>query len=81
MDRVLSVQGFVDFGWDGDINSWSSTSKNVFVLFGGAVTWLSKKQQIVSLSTTEAKYMATTHACKVAMWLLKRLSNNTGFKS
>eukprot|EP00253_Pinus_taeda_P026152 PITA_26152 len=41
-----------------------STSGYFFNLFGGAVSWMSKKQSVVALSTTEAEYMAATHASK-----------------
>jgi hypothetical protein len=36
---------------------------------GGAVSWTSKKQELVTLSMTEAEYVATTHATKEAIWL------------
>ena len=36
---------------------------------GGAVSWSSKKQELVTLSTTEAKYVTQTHAAKEAVWL------------
>ena len=39
--------------------------------------WLSKKQSIVALSTTEAEYMAATHASKEAVWL-QRLCSSMG---
>jgi hypothetical protein len=46
-----------------------STSGYVFTLAGGPVSWMSKFQNVVSLSTTEAEYMASSHACKEAIWL------------
>eukprot|EP00253_Pinus_taeda_P036112 PITA_36112 len=41
-----------------------STSEYVLNLFGGAVCWMSKKQSMVALSTTEAEHMAATHPSK-----------------
>jgi len=41
----------------------------VFLIDGGAVSWSSKKQELVTLSTTEAEYVAVTHAAKEAIWL------------
>ncbi|THG93452.1 hypothetical protein EW026_g7787 [Hermanssonia centrifuga] len=35
----------------------------------GAISWSSKRQDIVCLSTTKAKYIALTHAAKEAIWL------------
>lgn len=40
-----------------------------FIIDGGAVSWSSKRQEIVSLSTTESEYVAATHASKEAIWL------------
>jgi hypothetical protein len=41
----------------------------VFLMNGGAVSWSSKKQNLVTLSTAESKYMAATYAAKEALWL------------
>ena len=40
-----------------------------FLLNGGAVSWATKQQEIVSLSTTESEYVAVTHASKEVLWL------------
>eukprot|EP00253_Pinus_taeda_P004968 PITA_04968 len=64
LDRVLDIRGFVDVDWAGDLDKRRSTSGYVFNLFGGAVSWMSKKQSVVAQSTTKAKYMAATHASK-----------------
>eukprot|EP00253_Pinus_taeda_P032835 PITA_32835 len=73
LDRLLDIHGFVDADWARDLDQRRSTSGYVFNLFGGAVSWMinwmSKKQSVVALSTTEAEYMASTHACKEAVWL------------
>jgi phosphoribosyl-AMP cyclohydrolase len=66
---VLDIHGFVDADWDGDLDHRSSTRGYVFNLFGGAINWMSKRQVVVALSTTEVEYMAATHASKEAIWL------------
>ena len=45
-----------------------------FLLHGGAVSWAAKRQEIVSLSTTESEYVAVTHASKEALWLRSLIS-------
>jgi len=76
-DRVLDIHGFVDVDWAEDLDQRRYRSGYVFNLFGGAVSWMSKKQSIVALSTTEAEYMAATHASKEAVWL-QRLCSSMG---
>ena len=44
-----------------------------FLIDGGAVSWYSRKQEIVTLSTAEAEYVAATHASKEAIWLRRLL--------
>src|ERR1700678_1780448 len=40
-----------------------------FIINGGAVSWSAKRQEIISLSTTESEYIAATYAAKEALWL------------
>jgi len=43
LDRVLDIYGFDDADWARDLDQRRSTSGYVFSLFGGAVSWMSKK--------------------------------------
>jgi transposase InsO family protein len=45
-----------------------------FLIDGGAVSWSSKKQEIISLSTTESEYVAATHGMKEGLWLRSLLA-------
>eukprot|EP00253_Pinus_taeda_P002686 PITA_02686 len=74
-EHWTTVKRFSD--WAGDLDQRRSTSGYVFNLFGGAVSWMSKNQSVVALSTTEAEYMAATHASKEAVWL-QRLCSSMG---
>ena len=69
LDRVVDIHGFVDANWDGYLDCRRSTSGYVFNLFGGAISWMSKRQVVVALSTTEYEYMVATHAGKEVVWL------------
>ncbi len=49
-----------------------------FLIDGGAVSWSSKWQEIVSLSTTESEYVVATHGMKEGLWLRSLLSKIFG---
>ena len=61
--------GYVDADWASDPNDRRSITGYVFTLAGTAISWSSKRQHSVALSSTEAEYMAATHATKEAIWL------------
>lgn len=65
--------GFTDSDYAGDSDDRKSTSGYVFMLGTGVVSWSSKKQPIVTLSTTEAEFVATTACACQAIWLKKIL--------
>ena len=63
----------------GDIDGRKSTSRFLFTFEGGAISWQSKLQKCVTLSTTEAEYIAMTEAGKEMFWM-KRFLQDLGLK-
>ena len=70
-----TVTGFSDADWGDDLDDRHLTTGNVFLLAGGAVSWLSKKQAVVALSTSEAEYVTLSLAAQEATWLQKLLAD------
>jgi hypothetical protein len=68
----LRLKAWSDASWGGE-EGRKSVSGFVFTLAGGAITYSSKKQGSVALSTTESEYMALLHALKELIWLLRFL--------
>lgn len=76
-DNALEPFGYVDSDWAGDVIARKSTSGYVFVMGGGAVSWCSRQQEVVALSSTEAEYISLCSGMKEAIWL-KRLVSDLG---
>ncbi|KAE8239874.1 hypothetical protein A4X13_0g8029 [Tilletia indica] len=65
----LRITAYVDADWAGDRSDRKSTSGFAILMAGAAVTWGSKKQTAVALSTTEAEYIAAGVAGREAIAL------------
>ena len=76
-DPVL--EGYTDADMAGDLNSRKSTSSYLYTFAGGAVSWQSRLQKCVALSTTEVEYIAAVEAGKEMLWL-KHLLHELGIK-
>ncbi len=69
----LQIHGYMDADWAGNVSDRRSTSGFFFSFGSGAVSWSSKKQPTIALSSTEAEYKGTTIATCEAIWLQKLL--------
>ena len=67
------LAGYTDADMAGDMDSRKSTSGYLITFAGGAVSWQSKLQKCVALSTTEAEFIAATEARKELLWMKKFL--------
>ncbi|KAJ8650933.1 hypothetical protein MRB53_003956 [Persea americana] len=64
---------YTDSDYAGDLEDRKSTSGFSFLLSSGAVSWSSKKQPVVTLSTTEAEFIAAASCACQAVWLRRML--------
>ena len=55
----LTLVGYSDSDWAGSVEDQKSTSRCCFSLGFSMVSWFSRKQSAVALSTVEAEYIAT----------------------
>ena len=69
----INFRGYSDADWAGDLADRKSTSGYVFMLQGAPVSWGSKKQSSVSLSTSEAEYIALSLAIQEGKWIHRLL--------
>lgn len=67
--RGEGITEYFDSNYAGDIESGRSTSGFVFSFGASPITWYSKKQPTVALSSTEAEYQALSEAAREAVWL------------
>jgi hypothetical protein len=65
----LSLTGYSDSDWAADVDTRRSTTGYIFMLAGGPISWKSKSQPTVALSSTEAEYMALTASAQEAISL------------
>ena len=72
---VNTLWGFVDSDWAGCPDTRRSTSGFVFILNGAAISWKSKRQTSVALSTAEAEYVSASSMVQEVIYLRKLLAN------
>lgn len=80
LDSCGKCVGYSDADWGGDLDDRKSTSGYIFFISGGPVSWRSKKQSCVALSTAEAEYIALSSAVQEATWMGRLTSSLEGRK-
>ena len=67
------LAGYSDANWAGNVDDKKSTSGGCFYVGNNLVSWMSKKQNSISLSTAEAGCIAASSCCTQLLWMQKLL--------
>ena len=78
MDKPNVLWGFVDSDWAGCQDTRRSTSGFTLMLNGAAVSWKSKRQTVVALSSAEAEFVAASSLVQEVIYT-RRLLEKLGF--
>ena len=65
----MTLEIYSDADFAGLVTDSRSTTGYCTFIGGSLITWRSKKQKVVSLSSAEAKYKAMVHGVKEAIWI------------
>jgi hypothetical protein len=71
----IQLHGFTNSDWAGSAKNRKNTSGMCFILDSTMISWGSRKQKSVTLSTEEVEYMEACEACTKEIWLRKLISD------
>eukprot|EP00253_Pinus_taeda_P009529 PITA_09529 len=72
-DTDLTLHAYTDADWAGSVDDRKSTSGGAFFMGSRLVSWFSKKQSSIGLSTAEAEYVAAASCCTQLLWMMQTL--------
>nr|GFA03933.1 retrovirus-related Pol polyprotein from transposon TNT 1-94 [Tanacetum cinerariifolium] len=74
LSKFLTLKGFIkDADHAGCIDSSKTTSRGIQFLGDKLVSWMSKKQNCIAVSSAEAEYVALSASCAQVMWMRTQL--------
>ena len=71
----LTLHAYTDADWAVNVDDRKSTIGGAFYMGPRLVSWFSKKQNSIALSTTEAEYVAAASCCTQILWMMKTLQD------
>jgi len=74
-DSNPNLAGYSDADWAGNADDRKSTTGGCFYMGSNLVSWYSKKQNSISLSTAEAEYIAAGSCCTQLLWMKQMLED------
>ena len=77
--REFGLIAFSDADYEGCTIDRKSTTGSCQIIGGCLISWFSKKQSSIALSTAEAEYMAAGSCCAQVLWLSHQL-NDYGYE-
>ena len=72
-DTNAVLVGYSNADWARNADDRKSTSRGCFCVGNNLVSWMSKKQNSISLSIAEAKYIVIDSYCTQLLWMQKLL--------
>ena len=73
--KDMLLRGYTDADWAGDVDERKYTSGFIFLLGNSAISWSSKKQTCVALSTMESEFIAFSSTVQEGVWLKRFLDH------
>eukprot|EP00253_Pinus_taeda_P033833 PITA_33833 len=73
--KDLTLHAYTDAEWAGRMDDRKSTSGGAFFMGSRLVSWFSKKQSSISLSTAEAEYVSVASCCTQLLWMMQTLQD------
>jgi len=74
-DTDLTLHAYTDAEWVGTLDDRKSTSGGSFFMSSRLVSWFSKKQSLIALSTIEAEYVVVASCCTQLLWMMQTLQD------
>eukprot|EP00253_Pinus_taeda_P002778 PITA_02778 len=74
-DTDLTLHAYTDVDWAGSVDDRKSTSGGALFMGSRLVSWFSKKQSSIALSTAEAEYVAAASCCTQLLWMMQTLQD------